>query len=123
MRISDWSSDVCSSDLLASGAAHELGTPLSTLSVLIGDRKAAARLKDDPELHDGLADMDAAVQRCKKIVSGILMSAGEARGEATQLTTMRASFTEIGVHTRAVDRHSTSLNSRPSCASRLTSSA
>src|SRR3546814_5827603 len=54
--------------LLASGAAHELGTPLSTLSVLIGDWKAAARLKDDPELHDDLADMDAAVQRCKTIV-------------------------------------------------------
>src|SRR3546814_2725493 len=84
--------------LLASGAAHELGTPLSTLSVLIGDWKAAARLKDDPELHDDLADMDAAVQRCKTIVSGILMSAGEARGEAPQLTTMRASFNEIVAH-------------------------
>src|SRR3546814_11357517 len=37
--------------------------------------------------------MDAAVQRCKTIVSGILMSAGEARGEAPRLTTMRAFLT------------------------------
>src|SRR3546814_15651150 len=51
--------------------------------------------------------MDAAVQRCKTIVSGILMSAGEARGEAPQLTTMRASFNEIIAHTRAVRRPGT----------------
>ena len=93
--------------LLASGAAHELGTPLSTLSVLIGDWKAAARLKDDRELQEDLTDMDAAVQRCKAIVSGILMSAGEARGEAPQLTTMRAAFGEIVAHARAVRRPDT----------------
>ena len=93
--------------LLASGAAHELGTPLSTLSVLIGDWKAAPRLKDDRELQEDLGDMDVAVQRCKAIVSGILMSAGEARGEGPQLTTMRASFNEIVEHTRAVRRPGT----------------
>jgi two-component system sensor histidine kinase RegB len=73
--------------LLASGAAHELGTPLSSLSVLIGDWR---KLATDPELQADLADMDAAVRRCKAIVSGILMSAGEARGEAPEATTMRA---------------------------------
>src|SRR3546814_17593942 len=51
--------------------------------------------------------MDAAVQRCKTIVSGILMSAGEARGEAPQLTTMRASFNEIVAPPRAVRRPGT----------------
>src|SRR3546814_19239873 len=35
------------------------------------------------------------------------MSAGEARGEAPQLTTMRASFNEIIAHTRAVRRPGT----------------
>ena len=48
--------------------------------------------------------MDAAVQRCKAIVSGILMSAGEARGEAPQITTMRAAFGEIVAHARAARR-------------------
>ena len=87
--------------LLASGAAHELGTPLSTLSVLIGDWKGAPRLAGDADLQEDLADMDVAVQRCKAIVSGILMSAGEARGEAPQLTTMRAFLTEIVEDSRA----------------------
>ncbi len=76
--------------LLASGAAHELGTPLSSLSVLIGDWKHLPHLAQDKEMQEDLADMDAAVQRCKAIVSGILMSAGEARGIAPQVTTMRA---------------------------------
>lgn len=76
--------------LLASGAAHELGTPLSSLSVLIGDWRKMPRLKDDLELQNDLQDMESAVQRCKAIVSGILMSAGEARGVAPQVTTMRA---------------------------------
>jgi two-component system sensor histidine kinase RegB len=75
--------------LLASGAAHELGTPLSTLSVLIGDWKGVPELATQKELQDDLADMDAAVRRCKAIVSGILMSAGEARGIAPEMTTMR----------------------------------
>lgn len=81
--------------LLASGAAHELGTPLSTLSVLIGDWKRMPEIRNDEGLAQDLTDMDNAVQRCKAIVSGILMSAGEARGEATQYTTMRAFLTEI----------------------------
>lgn len=87
--------------LLASGAAHELGTPLSTLSVLIGDWKNAPAIARNAELQEDLADMDGAVQRCKAIVGGILMSAGEARGEAPQLTTMRAFLTAIVEASRA----------------------
>ncbi|MEN3746634.1 ATP-binding protein [Sphingomonas sp. HF-S3] len=81
--------------LLASGAAHELGTPLSSLSVLIGDWKSMPRLAGDRELQEDLADMDAAVRRCKTIVSGILNSAGEARGIAPQVTTMRGFLNAI----------------------------
>src|SRR6185369_3477403 len=65
--------------LLASGAAHELGTPLSSLSVLIGDWKSMPRFADDTDMQEDLEDMEAAIKRCKTIVSGILMSAGEAR--------------------------------------------
>lgn len=76
--------------LLASGAAHELGTPLAALAVVIGDWQKIPRLAADRELRDDLADMDRAVQRCKAIVSGILISAGEARGVAPQPTTVRS---------------------------------
>lgn len=75
--------------LLASGAAHELGTPLSSLSVLIGDWQDMDRFAHDEELQEDLGDMAAAVHRCKTIVSGILMSAGEARGTAPEFTTVR----------------------------------
>ncbi len=81
--------------LLASGAAHELGTPLATLSVLVNDLRAMPQLKAVPDIDADLDDMQAAVQRCKTIVSGILMSAGEARGEAPERTTMRAFLTDI----------------------------
>ncbi|HEX7855724.1 MAG TPA: ATP-binding protein [Sphingobium sp.] len=75
--------------LLASGAAHELGTPLSSLSVLIGDWKTMPRFAEDAEMREDLEDMEAAIKRCKAIVSGILMSAGEARGIAPEFTTVR----------------------------------
>ncbi|WP_238550556.1 ATP-binding protein [Blastomonas sp. AAP53] len=81
--------------LLASGAAHELGTPLATLSVLVNDFRAMPELKAVADLSADLDDMQAAVQRCKTIVSGILMSAGEARGEAPERTTMRAFLGDI----------------------------
>ncbi|WP_318245975.1 ATP-binding protein [Sphingomonas sp. R647] len=87
--------------LLASGAAHELGTPLSLLSVAIGDWRAMPRLKGDKELQEELAEMDGAVRRCKAIVSGILMSAGEARGVAPEVTSVRRFLTEIVADYRA----------------------
>jgi two-component system sensor histidine kinase RegB len=74
--------------LLASGAAHELGTPLSTLAVILGDWQHMPAFTNHPELAQELAEMQAQVQRCKRIVSGILLSAGEARGEVVQRTTV-----------------------------------
>ncbi|HZF46550.1 MAG TPA: ATP-binding protein [Sphingomonadaceae bacterium] len=67
--------------LLASGAAHELGTPMATMSVLVGDWQKHPAIRANPELQEELAEMNAELLRCKRIVSGILMSAGEARGE------------------------------------------
>ena len=74
--------------LLASGAAHELGTPLATLSVILGDWLHSPPLASDPVLADEIKMMQLQLHRCKTIVSGILISAGEARGEASIETTM-----------------------------------
>jgi len=76
--------------LLASGAAHELGTPLATLSVILGDWRHLPQFAADPILLEEIEEMDTQLRRCKSIVSGILLSAGEARGEAAQATTLRA---------------------------------
>ncbi|MBQ5940534.1 ATP-binding protein [Massilia sp. AB1] len=75
--------------LLASGAAHELGTPLATVSVILGDWKRMPEFKKNPELLEEITEMQIQLKRCKSIVSGILLSAGEARGESAVRTTMR----------------------------------
>ena len=75
--------------LLASGAAHELGTPLATVSVILGDWKRMPEFKKNPELLEEITEMQTQLKRCKSIVSGILLSAGEARGESAVRTTMR----------------------------------
>jgi len=74
--------------LLASGAAHELGTPLATLAVILGDWRRMPAFKADAELLQEVGEMQLQVQRCKTIVSGILLSAGEARGESSARTTI-----------------------------------
>ena len=78
----------------SSGAAHELGTPLSTLAVILGDWQHDAQhdplLASNAALQEDIREMQTQVQRCKAIVSGILMSAGEARGEASVQTTVRS---------------------------------
>jgi len=76
--------------LLASGAAHELGTPLATVSVILGDWKRMPQFRADPDLLGEITEMQTQLQRCKSIVSGILLSAGEARGESAVRTTVRA---------------------------------
>lgn len=81
--------------LLASGAAHELGTPLATLSVILGDWARMAPFAAEPELREEIEEMQAQVGRCKAIVTSILMSAGESRGEAPVLTTLHAFLDQL----------------------------
>ena len=81
--------------LLASGAAHELGTPLATLAVILGDWCRMPFFTSDQELCQEVAEMQIQIQRCKAIVSGILLSAGEARGESSVRTTVCTFMDEL----------------------------
>lgn len=81
--------------LLASGAAHELSTPLATVSVILGDWRRMAPFVDDPERLQEVEDMQTQLTRCKAIVNGILLSAGETRGEAPAHTTLGAFLDEL----------------------------
>lgn len=81
--------------LLASGAAHELGTPLATLSVILGDWRHMPPFTEQPELQQEIDEMQTQLTRCKTIVSGILRSAGEARGEAPVETTINTFLDEL----------------------------
>jgi two-component system sensor histidine kinase RegB len=81
--------------LLASGAAHELGTPLATLAVILGDWKRMPEFKGNPELLEEIGEMQTQLKRCKSIVSGILLSAGETRGESSAATTINTFLEEV----------------------------
>jgi two-component system sensor histidine kinase RegB len=81
--------------LLASGAAHELGTPLSTVCVILGDWRRMSGIAADPQMLEEIDEMEAQVKRCKTIVSGILLSAGEARGESPVATTLRTFLDDV----------------------------
>ncbi len=81
--------------LLASGAAHELGTPLATLSVILNDWKHMPVFGNDEELCEEIAEMQSQLDRCKSIVSGILMSSGEVRGEGMVRTTVTGFIDEL----------------------------
>jgi len=87
--------------LLASGAAHELGTPLATLSVILGDWKRMSEFSRNSELLEEIGEMQVQLQRCKSIVSGILLSAGEARGESSVKTTINTFLNDLVEEWRA----------------------
>ncbi len=87
--------------LLASGAAHDLGTPLATLSVILGDWRRMPAFGSNPELLQEIGEMQAQLQRCKTILSGILLAAGEARGESSVETTVSTFLDDLAEEWRS----------------------
>lgn len=87
--------------LLASGAAHELGTPLATLAVILGDWQHMEPFTKDPELLLEINEMQNQLLRCKAIVSNTLLSAGEARGEFSVKTTISGFLSDLVEEWRA----------------------
>lgn len=66
----------------AAGAAHEMGTPLSTLAVVIGELKHDQAVL--PEWRDNLDILDGQVQACKRILGKLLANAQDAETQAIQ---------------------------------------
>ena len=66
----------------AAGAAHELGTPLSTLAVVIGELKHDAAAL--PEWRDSLQLLDGQVRVCRGILDKLLANAQHSNSEQTQ---------------------------------------
>jgi two-component system sensor histidine kinase RegB len=63
----------------AAGAAHELGTPLSTIAVI--SKEMERYCGDTPELEEDLRCLRSQVDVCKHILSGLLESSSHARAE------------------------------------------
>jgi two-component system sensor histidine kinase RegB len=64
---------------LAAGAAHQLGTPLSTMAVVI--RELELEHSDEAALNSDLALLRRQVDTCKKLLTKLLSAAGQPRGE------------------------------------------
>jgi len=62
---------------LAAGAAHELGTPLSTMAVLLNDMDAEQVISSKK-----LQTLQDQVKRCKSILGSLSAAAGEIRAES-----------------------------------------
>ena len=62
---------------LATGAAHELGTPLSTLAVLVKDLAP-----DRPVTSTTLTTLREQIVRCREILTSLTADAGASRAEA-----------------------------------------
>jgi two-component system sensor histidine kinase RegB len=63
---------------LAAGAAHELGTPLSTLTVLAQDLEEDAA----PAQRERIATLRGELRRCRDILSGLSVAGNELRADS-----------------------------------------
>ena len=93
---------------LAAGAAHELGTPLATMSLLAGELAADSSLPAAIREDIGLLRQQIAV--CKEIITGLSRRAGAERLESPPLQAADRWLDALRLHWHAV---------RPQAASRL----
>jgi len=78
--------------LLATGAAHELGTPLSTISVILGDWK---KMNLQNDLLKDVEIVETQLARCKKILSEILLDSGKERAEQAGIAPLQEAFDNL----------------------------
>jgi two-component system sensor histidine kinase RegB len=75
---------------LATGAAHELGTPLSTMAVLVKDIEPERGVSAEK-----LAILRAQIARCKEILASLSAAAGQVRAESGQRLALDAWLREL----------------------------
>ncbi|MFK7928126.1 MAG: hypothetical protein AB8H79_08040, partial [Myxococcota bacterium] len=75
---------------LAAGAAHELGSPLSTIAVVAGEWARHA----DPALHEDAALIQDEVQRCRAVIDALGADSGSGIGEAPSTIELQALLTQ-----------------------------
>jgi two-component system, sensor histidine kinase RegB len=78
--------------LLATSAAHELSTPLSTISVILGDWK---KMNLEKDLIKDVNLVELQLARCKKILSEILFSSGQERAEKARIANVEDGFNDL----------------------------
>jgi len=95
---------------LAASAAHELGTPLSTMAVVIGE------MRDDyqsAEQQENLALLDEQVRNCKRILDTLVRHAQETPEEIDVVTFLKALLDEWQLLRPTVRYHHRTSGSPP----------
>lgn len=64
---------------LAAGTAHELGTPLATMAVLVRDMEDEQQ--DNPEMRDNLRTLREQIDRCKTVLARLATDAGQLQAD------------------------------------------
>ena len=75
--------------LMASSAAHELSTPLSTISVILSDWK---KMNLATDLLQDVGVVESQLGRCKKIISEILSNSGDQRAQQAKVVLAKEAF-------------------------------
>lgn len=73
---------------LAAGTAHELGTPLSTIAVVI--KEMQREYKNDSELNANITLIRQQIARCKEALATLSSSAGQLKAESGDAQTIDA---------------------------------
>ncbi len=110
--------------LLTAGAAHELGTPLTTMAVIIKDWQDLGIPKARDERDAELGTLRNQVLRCKAVISDILDASGQTRGEGAATQALRPFLTGLcddwrARHPSAVLDAKLAVDDRPIAADRV----
>lgn len=84
---------------LAAGAAHELGTPLTTMAMLVGEMQREA---DVPERRRDMAILTAQIETCRQALSNLRAAAGHARAEGGGPERFDAFLSSVAARFRAM---------------------
>jgi len=80
-RKSEEEKQILRSAMLATAAAHDLGTPLNTITVVLEDWKNFKEKNSASDLKQDIKLIENQIERCKKAVSQILLASGNQRLE------------------------------------------
>ncbi|MDZ7735298.1 MAG: ATP-binding protein [Gammaproteobacteria bacterium] len=67
---------------LATGTAHELGTPLATMAVLVHDMETEQH--NNTEMHDNLLCLREQIDRCKNVLARLAVNTGQLQADSGQ---------------------------------------
>jgi len=80
---------------LAAGAAHEMGTPLGTMAILIHDMEKEYKHSSSQELYQKMKILREQVNRCKAALSVMSASAGAIRADSGRIMPISRYLDEV----------------------------